>query len=394
MTNAPVYINDCGIITPLGEGRDNVLTNLQSGYTGGVRQWDRDINHKPVYVGIIDAELPAVPPEFADMNCRNNQLLIAVANQIETTITTLLNRYDTHRIGVVIGTSTSGIREGEIALAYQAEHGDYPDWFHYRQQEIGTPALFLRRYLGLTGIAQTISTACSSSAKVFASAQRLIACDICDAVIVGGADSLCQLTVEGFSALESVSAERCNPMSVNRDGINIGEAAALFVLSRDESPIQLLGCGESSDAYHMSAPHPEGLGATQSMRMALDMADLEPDQIGYINLHGTATPKNDAMESLAVFDLFGDVPCSSTKPLTGHTLGAAGATEIGFCYLLLEKTGDVRLPPHIWDGQTDPNIPKLNLVSDQTLHVKPGTAMLSNSFAFGGNNASVILGRR
>lgn len=381
------------MINPLGNDAASIRSNLLAGSTDGVRLWERTLRDKAVFVGAVDADLPELPAGMAKLDCRNNRLLLAALTQIEDSVDYLMSRYDPERIGIVLGTSTSGIREGEEALDYRRSHGKFPAQFHYRQQEIGTPALFLRQYLGVRGLAMTVSTACSSSAKVFASASRLIDADLCDAVIIGGADSLCRLTVEGFSALESVSSGRCNPMSVNRDGINIGEAAALFVVSREEAQVRLLGCGESSDAHHMSAPHPQGRGAIASMQAALASAGLRPDQIAYINLHGTATPKNDAMESIAVASLFPATPCSSTKPMTGHTLGAAGATEIGFCYLLLSGEQTTLLPPHLWDGQLDPAIPRLNLVNGESLRLGSGTAMLSNSFAFGGNNASVILAR-
>jgi len=393
---APVFIHCCGIINALGSGCDNVRTNLLAGNTGGVRIWDREIKGRPVYVGVIENALPAISAHLAQFDCRNNRLILAALEQIQAQVEQLLSTVAKNRIAVFLGSSTSGILEGEDALIYRRQHGQYPTQFNYRQQEIGTSALFLREYLGLKGLAMTISTACSSSAKVFATAQRMLNAGLCDAAIVGGADSLCQLTVNGFAALESVSAGRCNPMSVNRDGINIGEAAALYILKRDEADIVMLGVGESTDAHHMSAPHPQGVGAITAMQAALANAGMDASQISYINLHGTATPLNDAMESIAVTTVFGrDVPCSSTKPMTGHTLGAAGATEVGFCYLCLTSAqARTRLPAHIWDGQADPGIPPLNLVSQgQEIAVSSGTALLSNSFAFGGNNASVIIGK-
>ena len=396
MIKPPLYINTCGIINPLGASRQEVLDNLIAGSTDGVVPWDIKVQEKTVYVGQVQASLPEIPQHLVQFNCRNNQLMLAALDQISTEIDALKTHYPLDRIAVVLGTSTSGILEGEHALEAKTRSGQFPDTFHYRQQEIGTPAVFLREYLGLTGFAYTVSTACSSSAKVFANARRLINSGLCDAVITGGIDSLCRLTVNGFSSLESVSAGRCNPMSVNRDGINIGEAAALFIVTREESEIRLLGVGESSDAHHMSAPHPQGVGAIQAMRAALDEADLAPIDVAYINMHGTATPLNDAMESLAIDQVFGtNIPVSSTKPLVGHTLGAAGATEVGFCWLLLsgENTAGL-LPPHIWDGAIDEKLPQIKLVQQgDSISISSGTAFLSNSFAFGGNNASVIIGR-
>jgi 3-oxoacyl-[acyl-carrier-protein] synthase-1 len=213
---------------------------------------------------------------------------------------------------------------------------------------------------------------------------------MCDAVICGGVDSLCRLTVNGFSALDSVSDETCQPFSRNRQGINIGEGACLFVMSHNPSGVQLSGVGETSDAHHISAPHPQGTGAIAAMQQALGDAQLTPEQVGYINLHGTATVQNDRMESLAVNEVFGSqVPCSSTKPLTGHTLGAAGAIEAGFCWLTFFADG--RVPPQWWDGQRDDDIAELHLATVDGQHGAAPQHILSNSFAFGGNNIALIL---
>lgn len=396
MNASSLYINACGIINALGSSRQEVLQNLIAGNTSGVVPWDIKVQGKTVYVGQVNAALPSVPGRLSQFDCRNNQLMLSALSQIEAEVEALKSRYPLNRIAVVLGSSTSGILEGENALQEKSETGHFPDAFHYRQQEIGTPAIFLRDYLGLSGLAYTVSTACSSSAKVFASARRLMDSDLCDAVIVGGSDSLCRLTLNGFSSLESVSAGRCLPMSANRDGINIGEAAALFIVTREQSDITLLGVGESSDAHHMSAPHPEGVGAIQAMEAALKQAGLGSSDVDYINMHGTATRLNDAMESIAIEHVFGSTtPVSSTKPLVGHTLGAAGATEVGFCWLLLsDENHDGHLPPHIWDDAIDEKIPQINLVeSGKSIVISSGTALLSNSFAFGGNNASVIIGR-
>ncbi|MGS0535647.1 beta-ketoacyl synthase N-terminal-like domain-containing protein [Pseudoalteromonas sp. SaAl2] len=248
---------------------------------------------------------------------------------------------------------------------------------------------FISLYLGVKGPAMTLSTACSSSAKAFATAQELIAADLADVAIVGGVDSLCGMTVNGFTALASTSAGISNPSSKNRDGINLGEAAALCIVEK-QGTIKLLGVGESSDAHHMSAPHPQGEGAVAAMRAALSRAGYQPSDVDYVNLHGTATPKNDEMEAIAVAEVFGtDTPCSSSKGMIGHTLGAAGATEIGLCWLLL---GDDEFAPHIWDGEADPALPTINLVPVGAKSETKIKTCLSNSFAFGGNNVSVLIG--
>jgi 3-oxoacyl-[acyl-carrier-protein] synthase-1 len=268
-----------------------------------------------------------------------------------------------------------------------------PAGYHYRQQEIGTAAEFAARYLKLTGLRYTISTACSSSAKAFGSAWRLLETDRCDAAVVGGVDSLCKLTLNGFDSLESLAPDLCNPFSAHRRGINIGEGACVFVLSKRPSAIRLCGVGESSDGYHISAPDPSGRGAEAAIRAALEQAGAAPEAVGYVNLHGTATPKNDEMESEVVARIFGvDVPCSSTKPLIGHTLGAAGAQELGLCWLALaEENAARRLPPHRWDGARDPKLPPINLAGEDARWEHD--LMVSNSFAFGGSNAAVAIGR-
>ena len=293
----------------------------------------------------------------------------------------------------MLGTSTSGISAGEDALAAFAREGRMPGAYHYRQQEIGTAAEFAARYLNLTGLRYTISTACSSSAKAFASAWRLLDAGRCDAAIVGGVDSLCKLTLNGFDALESLAPDRCNPFSANRRGLNIGEGACVFVVSKAPAAVRLCGVGESSDGYHISAPDPSGRGAEAAIHAALAQAGAQPTAVGYVNLHGTATPKNDEMEGQVMARVFGvDVPCSSTKSLTGHTLGAAGALELGLCWLLLDDANaQRRLPVHTWDGARDPHLPAINLVRDDARWERD--LFVSNSFAFGGSNAAIAVGR-
>ena len=324
--------------------------------------------------------------------------------QIEASIRAAIARYGASRVGLVLGTSTSGIDEASQSIARFVNEGALPDHYHYAQQEMVAPARFLSAWLGLCGPHYSISTACTSSARALLSAKRLLEQGFCDAVICGGVDSLCRLTLNGFSALEAVAAERCNPFSANRNGINIGEGAALFLMtsepstepaSRSAAPIALLGGGASSDAHHISAPHPEGLGAQQAMAKALAAAGLQASDIDYLNLHGTATRHNDAMESLAVQALFpAGVPCSSSKPLTGHTLGAAGALEAAFCWLSLSPYNPNNLlPPHLWDGEADPELPPLQLLQPGARMARSqGRRLMSNSFAFGGSNISLILG--
>lgn len=388
------YLAALGIVNALGHSVSEVRERLLAGATDGMaRESGWLANGGEALVGRVPGELPKVPANLARFDCRNNRLLLAALAQINADVTRTIEQFGRFRIGVVLGTSTSGIAAGEAAIASLDRSGKLPAEFHYAAQEIGTAAQFLAHHLRLLGPAYTVSTACTSSAKALVSAKMLIASGMCDAVLAGGVDSLSRLTVSGFTALESVSPERCNPLSANRCGINIGEGAALFLVTRDAAPVALLGCGESSDAYHVSAPHPEGLGAEAAMRAALTEAGIGPEDIGYVNLHGTATPKNDEMESRAMLRVFGaPPPASSTKPMTGHTLGAAGATEAAFCWLSLTDP-DGRLPPHLWDGVADPALPPLRLASTGMRFPKSRRRIaMSNGFAFGGSNVSLILG--
>ena len=390
-----LYLNALGLVTPLGSGKESVARNLFAGSRNGLVRRDGYLPDRAVRLGAVAGALPAVPDRLQDLACRNNQLALACLLEIEGDIANAVRRYGAARIGVVMGTSTSGMWEGEAALAAQLGSGQWPADFRYGRQELGNGAAFVARYCGLQGPAYTIATACSSSGKVFASAARLIRAGVCDAVLVGGADSLCKMTVNGFASLEALAADYCQPFSRHRDGINIGEGAAVFLMTREAGAVALRGVGESSDAYHVSAPEPSGGGAARAMCAALDAAGLAPEAIDYVNLHGTATKLNDVMEGQAVVKVFGhDVACSSTKALTGHMLGAAGACEAGFVWLALSPAhGDGALPPHVWDGAADPEIPALNLVGTGVRARTTAPAMLSSSFAFGGSNVAVILGR-
>ncbi|MFJ5444709.1 beta-ketoacyl-[acyl-carrier-protein] synthase family protein [Methylobacillus methanolivorans] len=382
------YLHGLGIINALGSGAEAVAQGLFSGNTSGLMQDTQWSNGKPAIVGRARGELVTIPAALSHLASHNNALLLTAYQQIATIVDAAIHQYGRHRIGVVLGTSTSGMAEGEAALRQWQQSGTLPPGYRYLQQELGAPALFLSQYLELHGPAYTVSTACTSSAKAFQSARNLLKHDICDAVIVGGVDSMCSLTIQGFTSLESTSSTLCQPMSQHRQGINIGEGAALFLLSREPGDVALLGIGETSDAYHMSAPSPDGQGAESAMRAALADAQLQPEDIDYLNLHATATLKNDEMESHAVSRVFSQgVPCSGTKPLTGHTLGAAGATELAFCWLALQHG---MLPPHCWDHAWDDALPRLQLV-DQSTRLAPRICM-SNSFAFGGSNASLIIG--
>lgn len=378
-----------GIATPLGVGKRQVSEALFTGTRAGLGCEMTVHPDRLVRVGRVDAALPAAAT-------RNDGLMRLVLDQIGSEIAEARRRFGAHRVAVILGTSTSGIAEGEAAFDAMKKSGAWPADFHYRQQELGQLAEEAASYLGLTGPSYTIATACSSSAKVFASARRLIAAGLCDAAVVGGADTLCATTVNGFASLDAMSRGLCQPFSRNRDGINIGEGAAAFLITPEASDITCLGFGESSDAHHLSAPDPSGSGAAAAMNEALADAGIAAEDMAYVNLHGTGTPLNDAMEAIAVESVFGSHTfCSSTKAMTGHMLGAAGACEAAFLYLALHHDyGAGRLPPHLWDGDADPAIPSLNLVTSGTrLDGEPRRAMLSNSFAFGGSNMALILGQ-
>lgn len=382
-----IYLHHASAICALGNDIQSISARLFSDQPSPLVKTDVYSASRSLPLGLV-ADLPP------SADTRNNSLLHAAVAPIRAEIDALKQRFGANRIGVVLGSSTSGIAEGEAAVAHHLQHGKLPAAYHYRQQEIAAPSTYVATELGLTGPAWTISTACTSGAKAIASGARLLQLGVCDAVIVGGADSLCKLTVEGFLSLAAVSDELCNPFSLNRKGINIGEAAALMILSREPGLVRLAGVGETSDAHHISAPEPEGRGAEAAMRAALVQAGLAATDIGYINLHGTATEQNDRMESLAVARVFSDNPaiaCSSTKSLTGHTLGAAGALEAVFCYLSLVRD-DGQIPPQMGDGLTDPQLATLAGLGVRQLN-QPLHYAMSNSFAFGGNNISLILER-
>ncbi|MDP2698556.1 beta-ketoacyl-[acyl-carrier-protein] synthase family protein [Thalassospira sp.] len=397
MRTDPVWLSSLGIVSSLGNGLDETRDTMFGDRPADMMARDGFLSDRPVMLGSVTAKLPPLPDHLQRHDTRNNRLLWAAAAQIKTEIAALIAQYGRDRIGIILGTSTSGIEEGTQDYQSLLETGSFPSGFLYSHQEIGSPGDFLRDAFDLGGPVYVISTACSSSAKAFAAGARLIRTGLCDAVLVGGVDSLCRLTVRGFDALQSVALGICNPMSKNRDGINIGEGAALFIMQRAAGDIALLGVGESSDAHHPNAPHPDGKGAAAAMQNALDHAGIMPSDIAYLNLHGTATPLNDGMESRAVRDVLGDnVPSSSTKPMTGHTLGAAGAIEAAILWLSLQDAPNgAPLPRHIWDGVADADIPPLHLVVAHNARLAPMTkcAMMSNSFAFGGSNVSVILGR-
>ena len=344
--------------------------------------------------GVDDVKMA---PGMFDYNCRNNRLAQLGLEQdgFNDAVNLAAEKYGRDRVGVFIGTSTSGILETELAFRNRnTETGELPPGFIYaKTQNTYSAAAFTRQYFHLSGPAVVVSSACSSSAKVFSAARRMIEAGLIDAAVVGGVDTLCLTTLYGFNSLGLLSTQACRPYDIARDGISIGEAAAFALLERVPAEtaaesIVLLGIGESSDAYHMSSPHPDGLGARIAMQQALQSADLVAADIDYINLHGTATPSNDTAEAKAVHAVFGQdtPPCSSSKGATGHTLGAAGAMEAVICALALQNEF---VPSGLNTSEVDPLL-GLNYQlqnRDQAL-----TRVMSNSFGFGGTNCSLIFG--
>lgn len=387
------YISATGMLNALGNNADDIAGNLQRNDSPGMQQltgWLQ--NGVSAVFGTVKAELPQIPPHLALHGSRNNQLLLAALEQIRPAVDRAIARFGQQRIAVILGTSTSGVDEADRFVSASFSGKSIRHEYHYYQQELGDPSRFLASYLQLTGPAFTLSTACSSSARAIISGSRLLQMGMVDAAIVGGADTLSRMPVNGFNSLESLSRQLCQPFARDRCGITIGEGAALMLLTREPQPLALLGVGESSDAWHISAPHPQGAGALRAMRQALNNAGLSPSRVGYINLHGTATKLNDQIEAGVIHELFADkIPCSSTKHLTGHTLGAAGITEAVLCALILQR--QLALPAQDFSQSPyDTSLPDCGVLHDKAPLMHP--VIMTNSFAFGGNNTCLIIGRR
>ena len=347
----------------------------------------------PCWVGEVAGidEMP-LPAEWIEWDCRAHRLawMALQRSAFRQAVQAAVARYGASRIGLVLGTSTSGIRSTEQATARRRLEGRWPDHFNYRRSHsLDAMCHFSAKVLGLQGPMVTLSAACASSAKVFATAQRWIACDLIDAAVVGGVDSLCLSTLHGFNSLQLLSADRCRPFDAARNGISIGEAAGFVLLDQQAAAINFVGSGESSDAWHMSAPHPEGVGAQQAMHDALQAARLAASDIGYVNAHGTATLANDQAEATALDAVFGAgaVPVSSTKGVTGHTLGAAGITEAIVAIQTLEQQ---MLPPSTHLRRLDAGITLDAVMEPRRAQLRYA---MSNNFGFGGSNCSLIFGR-
>lgn len=384
-----IYINVLTSVSSLGTNELTIVDSLSHTDRCYLTYRDDLLNeHKGSYFGQIKAKLPRLD-EYPEHKSRNSAVLAFLADSIKDSINELKQKYSKDRIAIILGTSTSGLDETENELKKFMQTGVPSRDFYYKSQEFGDPSMFLADYLDIDGPAYTISTACSSSARALICGKRMLESGLVDAVIAGGADTLCKVPINGFNSMGVLSHERCLPFNKNRAGINIGEGGGLMILSKEKASLELLGVGESSDAYHVSSPEPSGAGAISAIKMALDDASLTTDDIGYVNLHGTATKLNDAMESKAMASLFkGKVPCSSTKYMTGHTLGAAGIVETAIlCYLLKH---DLDLPVQDFShDEIDDTLDECGLVKEKMKAKKK--VMMSNSFAFGGNNASIII---
>jgi len=393
----PLWLSHSTATSSIGCGLDQTLTALRVRRPGLVPCAFDTVDlatHIGEVAGVDAVQLPA---HLADYDCRNNRLALLGLMQdgFSEAVRAAIGKYGAQRIGLFLGTSTSGILQTELAYRRRDPvSGALPaDFIYGTTHNTFSVADFTRHYFGLTGPAVVVSSACSSSAKVFASARRMMAAGLIDAAVVGGVDSLCLTTLYGFNSLGLVSEQACRPFDTQRNGISIGEAAAFVLLEHtpehlDADAVLLLGIGESSDAYHMSSPHPEGLGARMAMLDALKMAGLQASDIDYINLHGTATQSNDAVEGKAVHSVFGSsTPCSSTKGATGHTLGAAGGVEAVICALILQHG---LLPAGLNTRQLDATLDIDYILVNREQQV---ARVLSNSFGFGGTNCSLVFGR-
>lgn len=393
----PVLLSRFTATSCIGRGLDQTLAALL-GRQSGLQHCAFQGIDIDTWVGEADAvDDEEIEPELRDFNCRNNRLAQLALRQdgFVDAVETAATRWGRQRIGVFLGTSTAGILQTEWAFRHRDPVSGRlpPDFVYAATHSPYSLTDFIRRKLRLEGPAMSVSSACSSSAKVFALAKRMLDAGLIDAAVVGGVDSLCATTLYGFHSLGLLADGPCRPFSDDRKGISIGEAAAYLLLERmpdslDDDAILLLGVGESSDAYHMSSPHPEGLGARMAMEQALSSAGLSHAAIDYINLHGTATLNNDSAEAKAVASVFGAAtPCSSTKGATGHTLGAAGALEAVICAVAIQHD---LMPAGPEAGQRDTTMDIQYLASNRRQKV---SHVLSNSFGFGGSNCSLVFGR-
>ena len=374
-------LKNLGFVCALGASHDDIMKNAKIGDINGMLRENVIVDKESVPFGTA--------PVARKQELRMYDLIDVALNQISEDIELLKKTYSPNRIGIIVGSSNTGVSEAQKIIETAFQNGtDLPKSI-IKDLELGTPAEYICSKTGFKGPIFTVSTACSSSLKVFQSARQLLDNDICDAVLVGGVDGRCDFALNGFNALGALSKTHTNPFSKNRNGINLGEGVALFILEKGNDGVKLLGIGQSSDAYHLTSPDPSGAGAIASMQSALNDANLKPENIDFINMHGTGTTANDAMESLAINTVFGEnVLCASTKPLTGHTLGAAGAISMGLSWLMIKYNFII---PHVFDNEYATDCAKIHLSTGQeNTEIK---RVLCNAFAFGGSNASLIMGK-
>lgn len=388
-----IYLNGISCLSPLGFSEQESCSILST-------------HHSP-YIKLMDGYLPMrqktwlgeiadkIEPQSSD-NCRNNRLTSWCLDKIEPFIYEVIKRYSKQRIGIIVGTSTSAITELEEFTYSEKAKGNEEIIYDSRFFEISIISEYIQKRYDIQGPCYTVATACSSSAKAIVAGAELLSSDVCDAVIVGGSDALSKITVSGFFALSALSLDKCRPFAIDRSGINISEAAGYTILTKEpivDNCITLLGYGQTSDAHHISAPDPSGVHGMVAVKNALTMANLKPEDIGYVNMHGTGTKLNDSMEKEIIKNIFGSsVPVSSTKHITGHTLGASGIVEAYISMLILNYGLD--LPYHKYNfDDIDHDLGSINIIHEPGIKLKSNIIM-SNNFAFGGSNISLIFGKK
>lgn len=386
-----IYLSRPAVFSAAGKNAEELWKSLLNGDQSGIKRYET-FSGSTFFAARIDEN--ALQPSTGRFDMKIIRIEEAALDQIGSIIEKAKSKYGEKRIAVCVGSCDNGTEFSIAGHRKYFENGAFPEDYSIEMQGADYVSTFIAEKYSLKGPACTFSTACSSSAGAIIKAAELIRSGLCDAAVAGGIDIASDTTLDGFASLEAISDRITNPFSKNRSGITLGDGAAFFVLSKepldDEFPaVTLLGYGESCDAHHMTSPDPSGVGAKKAIEKALSSAKIKPEEVDYINLHGTGTKFNDSMEAKAVDAVFGTykVPCSTTKPITGHTLGAAGALELAICFAAITNN---LLPPQIWDGVFDEEMPELNFVNKNSkLHQTK--ICLSNSFAFGGANACLVI---
>ena len=387
-----IFISKPGVMSCAGTSLEELWNSVTSGNQKGIKKVKTATGQEFFAARIADEKLK---PSSARYDMRIMRIEEAALNQIGDDIEAAKAKYGAERIAVCVGSCDNGTEFSVAGHKKYFNDGEFSKDYSLEIQGADYVATFVAEKFGLKGPASTFSTACSSSAGATIKGAELLLADLADAVVVGGIDIASDTVLLGFDSLETVSSEITNPFSKNRHGITLGEAGVFYILTKEDifdTKVQLLGWGESADAYHMTSPDPSGAGAEKAIRRAMEMTNLKPDQVDYVNMHGTGTKFNDSMEAKAVAAVFGDykVPVSTTKSETGHTLGAAAALELAVCYSAVNNVG---LPGQVWDGEQDPELPVLNFVDQNHKSDKKAKICLSNSFAFGGANACLVIGK-